>query len=241
MNERTLAIFESYAPPSLVAASNVCHAWLDICVPEMYRSISARSSRAEELIKDLSKPGSRVVQYAEELKIRGPIPWLALPRLLVSLPHLGNLNIIEDKKASPTVYLPRHPRLACRMYRASRTTLALTSLFLANQWFSSTADILWLLACLPHLASAHFNSCNIQTASTTAPLVPVTHLKSLSLSYNEDAIHEGILSSLAQWWQWPHAIAGPAITPYPGLHREEAQDVLAVIRAITLTTLKGNL
>ena len=188
----------------------------------------------------MSKPGSRVAQYAEGLTIRGPIPWLVLQKLLVSLPHLGELWILEDNEASPTAYFPSHPRLASRIHRASRTTLSLTSLTLNDQWFSSTADVLWLLTCFPHLSSAYLNSCNIQTASTTVPLVPVTRLKSLTLSQNKDAVHDGVLSSLAQWWRWPHATAEPAIPPYPGLHREEAHDVIAIIRAITLTTLKGN-
>lgn len=118
--------------------------------------------------------------------------------------------------------------------------LALTFLGLSYQSLLSAADVLCLLACFPHLEHLKLSHCTIQTASTTALLMRYTRLRTIHLDRGEGegALHEGTISSLAQWWRWPHEAAEPAIVQYPGLHRADAQLVSTILRSIKFGTLK---
>lgn len=204
--------------------------WLAICAPELYKPIRVHSSRVKELIEDLSKPGSRIVQHAEDLAIYGPVPWLALVKLLKLLPSLRTMTISDDDfGASRPAY---HTKASLFASVASRAMLSLTSLVLWNQRLSSAADVLCLLACFPHPHSLELNGCTIQTASSIALLVASTRLKTIQLKqYDDPEVCEGTLLSLAQWWRWPHEAAEPATIQYPGLHRADAQHVFAIIRS----------
>ena len=64
--ELSRSTFQDWGDRSvLAAASGTCRAWLAICAPELYRCICVRSSRrVDELIEDLSKPGSHIPQHA---------------------------------------------------------------------------------------------------------------------------------------------------------------------------------
>ena len=111
----------------LAAASGTCRAWLAICAPKLYRRINVRSSRIDELVIDLSKPGSHIAQHARWLDICAPVPWRALPRLVKLLPNLDELWMWGDWAATIR-YHPTHPRMAYGVLTAARITPALTEL-----------------------------------------------------------------------------------------------------------------
>lgn len=186
----------------------------------------------------MSKPGSCIAQYTEELFIHGPIPWLALPKLLKPLPRLVKLFIKEDSDTFRAAYHPTAPCLISTMLVTSRTPLALTSLQLNRQRFSSAADVLRLLVCFPRLSTASLGDCAIKIVLATAgPLVLSACLSEISWQQYTDSVSERAIWSLVQWWRWPHAAAELAATPYPGLHPADAQEVSAIIRSIELGEL----
>lgn len=214
---------------NLFALSEVCRAWYAICAPDLPKTFHIRSPRIDELIGDLSKPGSRLARDAEGLAVVGLIPWLSLPKLLKLLPRLRELDIQEHMPTSPTVYHPGMLRWSSATRVTSRT---LTGLQIRRLWFPSATDVLRLLAHFPRLSTAHFNDCTIHIASETTLPISSTNLSRMYLSQPKDLIHTRTIPSLTQFWQWPHPVVNPEVEPYPGLHLADAQGVAAVIGSV---------
>ena len=220
----------------LVAASATCHAWLDICAPLLYRSIEVSSSRISELIEDLSKLSrSRIAQHARLLHIFGPVPWLALPRLLKLLPHIENLSIDPPvAEEIPAAYLPALPRLTSVLLGASRNTMALTTISMEYLQFASVLDVLRLLASFPRLSSAFLRNCNVPAGPGLVGPVSMTHLNRLSILYRQSAdphdVHVG--ATLTQWWRWSHPLSDPDVGDYPGLHQADGQHISGLLKSL---------
>ena len=100
----------------------------------LYRKIYVDPSGIHELIEDLVKPGSCVAKHAKRLTIHGPVPWLALPKLMKLLPFVDTLKInplVEEVVG--TCCFPSHPRLASAINVSSRPLQMLRELKLHSQ------------------------------------------------------------------------------------------------------------
>lgn len=223
----------------LAAASQVCRVWYATCAPELYRKLFVRSAQCLELIEDLSRPGNRIVQHAEELVVQGPVPWCSVSRLLKLLPLVTNLSFYGDELATNprAVYHHTAPRLSSAMSVASSLTSELSSLFLENQWFSSAVDVLYLLGLCRGLVLVEIRGCIIHSGSRTAPLVSATSLKDLTIWRGKHAVHEKAIAPLARWWQWPRAAANSTAAPYPGIDRAASLDIVGILGTIQFDSL----
>ena len=229
----------------LAAASGTCRAWFAFCAPDLYRRVLVLPSRsADELVEDLSKPGSHIPQHARRLRIYdGPVPWRALPKLVKLLPNLDRL-IIErrtddmsrlrgDEKATDARYHPTHPRMTYGVLTAARITLALTQLNLYYHRFSSAADVLNLLASFPRLSTAKLDDCPIGPGRGSVITPSATDLRELRLAYCS-TVEE--IVCLADWWRWSHPVNSPSVAPYPGLHWDDYRRVCSVLESLCTIT-----
>ena len=86
--------------------AGVCHAWLAMCAPKLYRAIYVRSSQVEEMTKALSRPGSSIPEHAGTLVIRGSVALMALLKLLKLLPRLDVLTTSGSGKETQIASKP---------------------------------------------------------------------------------------------------------------------------------------
>ena len=156
----------------LIDVSRTCRAWFALCEHDLYRELSIQSSCVSELVKTLDRLDNHIARHTEVLRLRGFIPWTALPKLVAKLPCLRQLEVA----GSGPVLLPRlkrqpsarrrrsmkadsrryHPTLLrlCSVNHAFKTSV-LTALSFTNVWFPSTSDVLEVLAFFPRLAPPH--------------------------------------------------------------------------------------
>ena len=81
---------------------------------------------------------------------------------------------------SLAAYDPTRPRITSVMYQPWQNTL--TVINLDNQWVSSSADVLQLLAFFPHLTQAYLVRCTVMRASTVHPRASSSQLKWLNFT-----------------------------------------------------------
>ena len=194
----------------------------------MYCSISLSSSRVMELMQDLSRPGSRIAQYATTLTMRDSIPWLLLPRLLRALLRVRSVHLEDNAVAYNTSawHPPTNLRLVARMLIA-RPAPSLRSLRLSNVSFSSSSDVIRLLASLSQLTEAVVFDCFFLIHSTDIPSTKSTCLRHLNVHVSPPADDNVFaISSLTHWWRWPHLYTTKA---YPGLRNVDARSVDALL------------
>ena len=179
--------------------------------------------------------GRRVSNHARVVEYEGPIPWLALVKMMKLLPHVRELGMNSKLRGSqndpfyPPSYPPSHPRSASSMLAASRPVPTLTSLFMKDVQFSSAMDILRLLPAFPLLSRASFWKCTIPSGSNPVLAPRLTHLRDLIFSLTPVAEGEGF----AQFWQWPHPAGDPKLGPCPGLQSGEIQMLFTMIRSLS--------
>ena len=225
---------------ALVSASLTCRAWLDICAPKLYRDIFISSSRTSELIAHSAKAGSRVALHAERLRIDGAVPWLTLPRLLEVLPGVRELEICpsswlwNDETSIADAYHPSLPRLMSGVLAVSQQTLALTSLQLTDQCFSSSAAVLRLVALFPLLQKVRLMDCTVEPRFEHPFSTPSTHLTNITMEYclQKATVHPAGRAHLALWWQLRHPANDVEVGPYPGLHHADMKSVCSVLKSI---------
>ena len=218
----------------------MCRTWLEICAPRLYRLIHLHTRHVNEFIRNLSKLGSRsrIAQHAKRLWIHGPVPWLALPKLLPLLRHLDELTVYPPHKA-PHQYHTSHPRMASSMFTAaSRAALTLNTLSLMNVEFSSATDVLRLLDFFPRLSRISLSGCTIPPGIAFARSVPSTCLRRFDISRANKVKHKLLpdiiveAAFFAQWWRWPHLSSDPEVGAYPGLHEEDISCILALWKVL---------
>ena len=223
----------------------VCRAWLKICAPTLYRVITVHSSRLNELIADLTHPGSYIVPNAQILNVHGPVPWLTLSTLMGLLPGLSRLDIrlpYHDAATPYPPYDPSHPYLASSaILTASQATLALTTLVLFRLRFSSIFDVLRLLGLFPRLSKATLFDCVVPYGSRLEAIFPPrsTHFTRLCvIRQNDDADTVIDIASFAEWWRWPHPVTDTEVGLYPGLHKADTQTIVTTLQWLH-TELQG--
>ena len=228
---------ESQKRSGLVSLGQTCRAWHTICAPDIYRKIFVRSRSVNELISELSIPGSCIVSHAQILWMCGHIPWLSLPRLLAHLPHVHTLTVRPHKhdKTSAIAYQPAQARLTSSITGSSPLGPSLTSLSLFSQWFASTADILRMLALLPRLSRVTIRGCKVLVSSVILPLVSCIHLRHIFFKPNADgAVLYTLGPALAHWWMLPRAAmdCSPGTRPFPGLRDTDSRCAAAILTPI---------
>ena len=207
-----------------------------MCAPKLYHTVVVRSVAIADIVGGLANPHSVMAKYTEELEICGQVPWQSLARLLRALPSVRTLRIMigsgsaELFEFGPIIEFPALIQLGC-IATSCIVAENLTLLLLERQYFASSADILRLFTALPRLSRTQLKGCAILNEAVTVPFMENTELRVIRAEYRRitlDAVAEAAF--LARWWQWPCTTLGD--TPYPGLHPEDAQYVVRVIRCI---------
>ena len=224
----------------LVPAGLTCRVWFDLCAPDLYSKIMVPAFRIHELIADLLTPGSRISPHAKELRILGSIPWRDLLPLFKLLPHVHRLNIYRHQRSDDTdatEYHPTLPRVISGITATSRAMLALTTVHLSGQRFSSPVDVLRLLAFFPLVQKADLYCCVIGRGPEHLSDTPSTHLSHVSVinSCRDLAVHATTRSFLPQLWQLPHPASDAKVGPYPGLHFEDVKSICDILRCVDTT------
>lgn len=193
----------------------------------MFGNMRIPSSRAEEFARDLAQRGSHIPRFATSLVLEGPIPWLALPKILGALPRLAEARIeVRGSKVSPYNHVLPHRAGAIRL---STLSSRITKLELSRQQFWSTADILYLVASCPQVVSISLGSCTAQARASAAPSLKCTQLTNIY------ACPAGAnLSSLVLSWQWPQFVSDSAISSFPGLRSKDASGVAALMHYVSI-------
>ena len=169
-----------------------------------------RTSRCvDALRRDLSRPKSLIGLHAQVLVIRGPVPWLALPKLLKRMPSIDTLIIgaglkLKDDQVIPKIALV-YPATLSYLTSVIMTASSpvLCEAYLTEHRFSSAKDLLPLLALFTRIVKV-----TLLTQVRPRSLEPRKVSSSKSV-FDLDRVYIRYTSNLAsaaclaRLWQWP--------------------------------------